>query len=129
MKTLRIVWMWLERAFLVGVGDVDRAEGGLMEFETRAIHAGQDPDPTTGAIVTPIYASSTFVQEEVGVHKGYEYSRSGNPTRTALQECVASLESAEHGLAFASGLAASDAVMRLVSPGDHFVIPNDAYGG
>ena len=100
-----------------------------MEFETRAIHAGQDPDPTTGAIVTPIYASSTFVQEEVGVHKGYEYSRSGNPTRTALQECVASLESAEHGLAFASGLAASDAVLRLVSPGDHIVIPNDAYGG
>jgi len=100
-----------------------------MEFETRAIHAGQEPDPTTGAIVTPIYASSTFVQEEVGVHKGYEYSRSGNPTRTALQECVASLESAEHGLAFASGLAASDAVLRLVSPGDHIVIPNDAYGG
>jgi cystathionine gamma-synthase len=100
-----------------------------MEFETRAIHAGQEPDPTTGAIVTPIYASSTFVQEEVGVHKGYEYSRSGNPTRTALQECVASLESAKHGLAFASGLAASDAVLRLVSPGDHIVIPNDAYGG
>ena len=100
-----------------------------MEFETRAIHAGQEPDPTTGAILTPIYASSTFVQEEVGVHKGYEYSRSGNPTRTALQECVASLEGATHGLAFASGLAASDAVLRLVSPGDHIVIPNDAYGG
>ncbi|HLW16076.1 MAG TPA: cystathionine gamma-synthase [Actinomycetota bacterium] len=100
-----------------------------MEFETRALHAGQEPDPTTGAIVTPIYASSTFVQDEVGVHKGYEYSRSGNPTRTALQECVASLEGATHGLAFASGLAASDAVLRLVSPGDHIVIPNDAYGG
>jgi cystathionine gamma-synthase len=100
-----------------------------MEFETRAIHAGQEPDPTTGAILTPIYASSTFVQEEVGVHKGYEYSRSGNPTRTALQKCVASLEGAKHGLAFASGLAASDAVLRLTSPGDHIVIPNDAYGG
>jgi cystathionine gamma-synthase len=100
-----------------------------MEFETRAIHAGQDPDPTTGAIVTPIYLTSTFVQEQVGVHKGYEYSRSGNPTRTALQECLASLEGAKHGLAFASGLAASDAVLRLLSPGDHVIIPNDAYGG
>jgi cystathionine gamma-synthase len=100
-----------------------------MEFETRAIHAGQEPDPTTGAILTPIYLTSTFVQEQVGVHKGYEYSRSGNPTRTALQECLASLEGAKHGLAFASGLAASDAVLRLLSPGDHVVIPNDAYGG
>ena len=100
-----------------------------MEFETRAIHDGQEPDPTTGAIVTPIYLTSTFVQEQVGVHKGYEYSRSGNPTRTALQECLASLEGARHGLAFASGLAASDAVLRLLSPGDHVVIPNDAYGG
>jgi len=100
-----------------------------MEFETRAIHDGQEPDPTTGAIVTPVYLTSTFVQEQVGVHKGYEYSRSGNPTRTALQECLASLEGARHGLAFASGLAASDAVLRLLSPGDHIVIPNDAYGG
>jgi len=100
-----------------------------MEFETRAIHTGQDPDPTTGAIVTPIYQTSTYVQEEVGKHKGYEYSRTGNPTRTALQECLASLESAAHGLAFASGLAASDAVLRLLSPGDHILIPNDAYGG
>src|SRR5438067_6378811 len=100
-----------------------------MEFETRAIHEGQEPDPTTGAIVTPIYQTSTFVQEHVGVHKGYEYSRTANPTRTALQECLASLESARHGLAFASGLAASDAVLRLLSPGDHIVIPNDAYGG
>jgi cystathionine gamma-synthase len=100
-----------------------------MEFETRAIHDGQEPDPTTGAIVTPVYLTSTFVQEQVGVHKGYEYSRSGNPTRTALQECLASLEGARHGLTFASGLAASDAVLRLLSPGDHVVIPNDAYGG
>jgi cystathionine gamma-synthase len=100
-----------------------------MEFETRAIHAGQEPDPSTGAIITPIYQTSTYVQEQVGVHKGYEYSRTGNPTRTALQGCLASLEGARHGLAFASGLAASDAVLRLLSPGDHIVIPNDAYGG
>ncbi|MGZ4138696.1 MAG: cystathionine gamma-synthase [Actinomycetota bacterium] len=101
----------------------------MTEFETRAIHAGQEPDPSTGAIITPIFQTSTYVQEQVGVHKGYEYSRTGNPTRTALQECLASLEGARHGLAFASGLAASDAVFRLLSPGDHIVIPNDAYGG
>lgn len=100
-----------------------------MEFETRAIHAGQDPDPTTGAIITPVYLTSTYVQEEVGVHKGYEYSRTGNPTRTALQTCLASLEGARHGLCFASGLAATDAVLRLLSPGDHILIPDDAYGG
>ena len=100
-----------------------------MDFETRAIHAGQEPDPSTGAIVTPIFQTSTYVQDEVGAHKGYEYSRTGNPTRTALQDCLASLEGARHGLAFASGLAASDAVLRLLSPGDHIVIPNDAYGG
>jgi cystathionine gamma-synthase len=100
-----------------------------MEFETRAIHAGQDPDPATGAIVTPIYQTSTYAQEAVGVHKGYEYSRTGNPTRTALETCLASLEGAEHGLAFASGLAASDAILRLLDPGDHIILPNDAYGG
>jgi cystathionine gamma-synthase len=100
-----------------------------MEFETRAIHAGQEPDPATGAINVPIYQTSTYVQEAVGVHKGYEYSRTGNPTRAALERCIASLEGAEHGLAFASGLSASDAVLRLLSPGDHVVIPNDAYGG
>ena len=100
-----------------------------MDFETRAIHDGQEPDPSTGAILTPIYATSTYVQDEVGKHKGYEYSRTGNPTRTALQECLASLENAKHGLAFASGLAASDAVLRLLLPGDHVVIPDDAYGG
>lgn len=100
-----------------------------MEFETRAIHIGQEPDPATGAIITPIYQTSTYVQEAVGVHKGYEYSRTHNPTRTALQECLASLEEAAHGLAFASGLAASDAVLRLLSPGDHIIIPDDAYGG
>jgi cystathionine gamma-synthase len=101
-----------------------------MDFETRAIHAGQDPDPATGAIVTPVYLTSTYVQEAVGVHKGYEYSRTGNPTRTALQRCLASLEAAEFGLAFASGLAATDVVLReALRLGDHVVIPHDAYGG
>lgn len=98
-------------------------------FETRAIHAGQDPDPATGAVIVPIYQTSTYAQEAVGKHKGYEYSRSGNPTRTALERCLASLEEAAHGFAFASGLAASDAILRQLRPGDHVVIPNDAYGG
>ncbi|HLF99910.1 MAG TPA: cystathionine gamma-synthase [Acidimicrobiia bacterium] len=98
-------------------------------FETRAIHVGQDPDPTTGAVIVPIYQTSTYAQDAVGVHKGYEYARTGNPTRTALERCVASLEGAARGLAFASGMAAEDAVWRLLSPGDHVVIPHDAYGG
>jgi cystathionine gamma-synthase len=98
-------------------------------FETLAIHAGQDPDPATGAVVTPIYQTSTYAQTAVGEHRGYEYSRTGNPTRTALERCLAALEGAEHGLAFASGLAAEDAVLRLLRPGDHLVIPDDAYGG
>ena len=98
-------------------------------FETRAIHAGQDPDPHTGAIVPPISLATTFAQDAVGKHRGYEYARSGNPTRTALETCVASLEGARHGLAFASGLAAEDAILRRLEPGDHVVIPNDAYGG
>jgi cystathionine gamma-synthase len=98
-------------------------------FETRAIHAGQEPDPATGAVVTPVYLTSTFAQEAVGKHRGYEYSRSGNPTRTALERCVASLEGAAHGLAFASGLAAEDAILRLLDPGDHVVLSPDAYGG
>ena len=98
-------------------------------FETLAIHAGQDPDPATGAVVTPIYQTSTYAQTAVGEHRGYEYSRTGNPTRTALEHCLAALEGAEHGLAFASGLAAEDAVLRLLRPGDHIVIPDDAYGG
>jgi cystathionine gamma-synthase len=100
-----------------------------MEFETRAIHEGQSPDPSTGAIVTPIYQTSTFVQSKVGEHQGYEYSRTGNPTRAALESCLASLEGAARGLAFASGMAAEDAILRLLSPGDHILIPNDAYGG
>ncbi|HXG76586.1 MAG TPA: cystathionine gamma-synthase [Gaiellaceae bacterium] len=100
-----------------------------MEFETRAIHAGQEPDPATGAITTPIYQTSTYVQEAVGVHKGYDYARVGNPTRTALQECVASLEGAAHGRAFSSGLGAVTTLMHLVSPGERVVCVNDVYGG
>jgi cystathionine gamma-synthase len=98
-------------------------------FETRAIHAGQQPDPVTGAVVPPISLSTTFAQDGVGGHQGYEYSRSGNPTRTALETCVASLEGAEHGLAFASGLAAEDNILRLVPPGGRVLLGNDVYGG
>ncbi|HEY5845535.1 MAG TPA: cystathionine gamma-synthase [Microlunatus sp.] len=100
-------------------------------FSTRAIHAGQEPDPTTGAVVPPIYATSTYAQDGVGgLRSGYEYSRSANPTRTALEECMAALEGAKHGFAFASGLAAEDTLLRTIgSPGSHFVIPHDAYGG
>jgi cystathionine gamma-synthase len=98
-------------------------------FETRAIHAGQAPDAATGAVVTPITLSTTFAQSSVGEHQGYEYARSGNPTRTALEVCVASLEDAAHGFAFASGLAAEDNVLRLLGPGDGVALGNDAYGG
>jgi cystathionine gamma-synthase len=100
-------------------------------FETLAIHAGQDPDPTTGAVVPPIYQVSTYKQDGVGgLRGGYEYSRSANPTRTALEECLAAIEGGRRGLAFASGLAAEDTLLRAVcSPGDHVVIPDDAYGG
>ncbi len=100
-----------------------------MEFETRAIHVGQEPDPATGAVTTPIYQTSTFAQEAVGVHKGYDYARVANPTRTALEECLASLEGATHGLAFGSGLGAATTVMHLVNPGDRVVCVNDVYGG
>jgi cystathionine gamma-synthase len=103
--------------------------GGQYGFETRAIHAGQDPDPGTGAIVPPISLSTTFAQEAVGKHRGFEYARSGNPTRAALEACLASLEGGAHGLAFSSGLAAEDAILRLLGPGDHVIIPDDAYGG
>ncbi|MDQ3705567.1 MAG: cystathionine gamma-synthase [Chloroflexota bacterium] len=98
-------------------------------FETRAIHAGQDPDPTTGAVIVPIYQTSTYVQEKVGEHKGYEYSRTGNPTRTALEKCIASLEDGKHGLAFGSGMGAETTIMYLFSPGDHVLVSNDVYGG
>jgi cystathionine gamma-synthase len=98
-------------------------------FETRAIHAGQPPDPVTGAVVPPVSFSTTFAQDAVGEHRGYEYSRSANPTRSALEACVADLEQAARALAFASGLAAEDAVMRTLAPGDHVIFPPDAYGG
>src|SRR5919199_603177 len=101
----------------------------MMDFETRAIHEGQEPDPATGAVTVPIYQTSTFAQEAVGEHKGYDYSRVANPTRTALQLCLASLEGAEHGVAFSSGLGAVTTVMHLVSPGDRVVCVNDVYGG
>src|ERR671935_78147 len=100
-----------------------------MDFETRAIHDGQEPDPATGAVTVPIYQTSTYVQDAVGQHKGYDYSRVANPTRTALQLCLASLESAEHGLAFSSGLGAVTSIMHLLSPGDRVVAVNDVYGG
>ncbi len=100
-----------------------------MDFETRAIHEGQEPDPATGAITTPIYLTSTYVQDAVGEHKGYDYSRVANPTRTALQQCLASLESADHGVAFASGLGAVSTIMHLLSPGDRMVLIADVYGG
>ena len=100
-----------------------------MDFETRAIHEGQKPDPTTGASVVPIYQTSTYAQEAVGKHKGYDYSRAANPTRTALQVCLASLENAEHGIAFASGMAATTTIMHLFNPGDRVVAVNDVYGG
>ena len=102
-----------------------------LGFSSLAIHAGQEPDPLTGAVVPPIYQVSTYKQDGVGgLRGGYEYSRSANPTRTALEECLAALEGGRHGLAFASGLAAEDCLLRtLCSPGDHVVIPSDAYGG
>jgi cystathionine beta-lyase/cystathionine gamma-synthase len=98
-------------------------------FETRAIHAGQEPDPTTGSVIVPIYQTSTYVQDALGKHKGYEYSRTGNPTRTALEQCVASLEDGKYGLAFASGMGAETTIMYLFAPGDHIVVSNDVYGG
>src|SRR5438874_7936205 len=100
-----------------------------MDFETRAIHVGQEPDAATGALTTPIYQTSTYVQEEVGKHKGYDYSRVANPTRSALQECLASLEGAEHGIAFSSGLGATTTLMHLVNPGERVVLIADVYGG
>ena len=100
-----------------------------MKFQTRAIHAGQAPDPATGAVIVPVYQTSTFEQDAIGVHRGYEYSRTGNPTRKALEEVLASLEGGSHGLAFASGLAATAAVFHLLGTGDHAVVGGDVYGG
>jgi cystathionine beta-lyase/cystathionine gamma-synthase len=98
-------------------------------FATRAIHVGQEPDPATGAVIVPIYQTSTYAQREVGVHQGYEYSRTDNPTRTALQACLASLESGNHALAFASGLAATTTAMLMLRAGDHVICGDDVYGG
>jgi cystathionine gamma-lyase len=100
-----------------------------MKFATRAIHAGQEPDPSTGAVMTPIFQTSTYAQAGLGEHKGYEYSRSGNPTRAALEACLAALENGQYGLAFASGLAAEHAALSLLSAGDHLLSCDDLYGG
>jgi len=114
------------------MGDIEQ-QSEMAGFSTRAIHAGQDPDPVTGAVVTPISLSTTFAQDGVGNHKGFEYSRSGNPTRSAMETQVASLEDARHGMSFASGLAAEDNILRLLTPPHHggrrIVLGNDAYGG
>src|ERR1043165_1203104 len=100
-----------------------------MKFGTKAIHAGQHPDPSTGAIMTPIYQTSTYVQESPGKHKGYAYARGKNPTRIALEKCIASLENAKHGLCFSSGMGATDAIIKLLRPGDEVIATDDLYGG
>jgi cystathionine beta-lyase len=100
-----------------------------LHLDTRVIHAGQEPDPTTGAVMTPIYATSTYVQESPGKHKGYEYSRTKNPTRDAYEKCIANLESGTQGFAFASGMAAIATVLELLKPGDHIITMDDVYGG
>ena len=98
-------------------------------FATRAIHVGQGPDPATGAVIVPIYQTSTYAQSEVGVHKGFDYSRTSNPTRAALEACLASLDNGQFGLAFASGMAAEDTLLHLFESGDHVVACDDVYGG
>lgn len=108
---------------------MSESPSGQWGFDTRAIHVGQEPDEATGAITVPIHLATTYVQEAPGQHRGYEYSRTSNPTRVALERCVAGLEGAEHGVAFASGMAAEDAVVGLMRPGDHVVLGADAYGG
>ena len=100
-----------------------------MNFSTKAIHVGQPPDPTTGAVIPPIYMTSTYAQEAPGEHRGFDYSRTANPTRASLEACLASLENARHGLCFASGVAATSAVMNLLSAGDHVIVGDDVYGG
>ena len=105
------------------------SEPGTAGFSTRAIHAGQPPDPATGAVTVPIYQTSTFAQQGVGKHRGYEYARTGNPTRAALEQCIAALEGGKHGVAFASGMAAESAIMQLLKPGEHTVAMDDLYGG
>lgn len=105
------------------------AKNKSLKFNSKVIHAGVEPDPATGAIMTPIYQTSTYVQSEPGVHKGYEYARTGNPTRTALEKSLAALENGKYGLAFSSGLGAMDTVLKLLSPGDEIISTNDLYGG
>ena len=100
-----------------------------MKFATKAIHAGQQPDPTTGAVMTPIYQTSTYAQESPGVHKGFAYARGKNPTRIALENCIAALENGKHGLCFSSGMGAADAVIKLLQPGDEVLASDDLYGG
>ncbi len=100
-----------------------------MKFATKAIHAGQEPDPSTGAIMTPIFQTATYVQAGLGEHKGFEYGRTSNPTRSALEGCIAALEEGRYGLAFASGMAAESAILSLLSSGDHIVSCDDLYGG
>ncbi|MBV8197155.1 MAG: PLP-dependent transferase, partial [Candidatus Eremiobacteraeota bacterium] len=100
-----------------------------MRFSTRAIHVGQEPDPATGATIVPIYQTSTYTQERVGEHKGFDYSRTINPTRVALEKQLASLEGGAYGSAFASGMAATTAVINLLSAGDHAIVSDDLYGG
>jgi cystathionine beta-lyase/cystathionine gamma-synthase len=109
--------------------DSKMTDSHSYHFETLTVHAGVRPDPVTGAVMTPIYQTSTYAQEDVGVHKGYEYSRTDNPTRTALHEAVAALENGRHALAYASGMAAIDNLLRLFKPGDHILSGNDVYGG
>ncbi len=112
-----------------GIDYNQRMSNSKDKFETRAIHAGQQPDPNTGAVMTPIYQTSTYAQEKVGETKGYEYSRTGNPTRAALEANLAALEGGAYGLTFASGMSATDTVLRALSPGDHVLVGGDVYGG
>src|SRR5713101_1291629 len=112
---------WQEGTFFGGIF--------VMQFSTKAIHAGQDPDPSTGAVMTPIFQTSTYAQAGLGEHKGYEYARTSNPTRSALEVCIAALEDGRYGLAFASGMAAESAILSLLSAGDHIVSCDDLYGG
>ena len=100
-----------------------------MKFGTKAVHAGVEPDPSTGAIMTPIYQTSTYVQESPAKHKGYAYARGANPTRNALQKSIAALENGKYGICFSSGMGATDAVIKLLNPGDEVITSNDLYGG
>ena len=106
-----------------------KSDNGKLGIDTLCIHAGQSPDPVSGAVMTPIVLSSTFAQDGPGVHKGYDYSRAGNPTRDALEGCLAALEGGKHGLAFASGCAATTSILLMLKSGDHVLVGDDVYGG